>query len=68
MEFSQKKFREIDLFDFTSFLAWTLLKYRAHYVGVAPLYKWYCSEVVRIFSEIAQKPAITIIKLYFIFS
>ena len=27
MEFDQKKIREIDLFDFTSFLAWTFLKF-----------------------------------------
>ena len=27
MEFAQKKFREIDWFDFTSFFAWTFLKF-----------------------------------------
>ena len=26
MEFGQKKIREVDLFDFMSFLAWTILK------------------------------------------
>ena len=30
MEFGQKKFPEIDLFDFTSFLAWTFLKFLAY--------------------------------------
>ena len=33
MEFDQKIFREIDLFDFTSFLAWTFLNFLAHCVG-----------------------------------
>ena len=33
MEFGQKKFfREIDLFDFTSFFAWTFLNFLAHCV------------------------------------
>ena len=30
MEFGQKIFREIDLFDFTSFLAWTFLNLLAY--------------------------------------
>ena len=43
IEFGQKKIiREIELFDVTSFLAWTFLNYVAHCVGVGPLNKWYC--------------------------
>ena len=34
MEFGQKKnLRDIDLFDFTSFLAWTFLNFLAHCGG-----------------------------------
>ena len=38
MEFGQKKFRQIDLFDFTSLLAWTFLNFLTCYAKRAAVF------------------------------
>ena len=46
MDFSQKKFffREIALFDFTIFLAWTFFNFLSHCVVLRPLWRSLCNQ------------------------
>ena len=56
MEFGQRKFREIDLFDFTSFFAWTFLNFLAHLIIY--FFKYISRNVMAFFQIFEARPAL----------